>query len=122
MIKFIKYSFVGGISAIVDIGIFFLCYQLLGIHLAICNILSFHFAITTNFFLGRFFVFTDKNKKKQKYYFLGVYLVSFSGMILNTAILFILINYLELFSLASKIFAALPVLAWNYLLRLFQKI
>ena len=118
--RIISYSFVGGIAAIVDISFFTFFYQLLGLHLAICNILSFHLALFTNYFLGKVFVFPDRRKKRERKYFYGVYLVSATGMILNTLILYIMINQLDINSFASKIFAALPVFAWNYFLRLFQ--
>lgn len=120
MSRLIRYIFVGGVSAFVDISVFIGLTLLIKADIFVSNAVSFHFALIANFFLGKAFVFFDKNQKLQRNYFLGVYLVSASGMMINTVILYLLIEIFFCEPSISKVISAIPVFAWNYLIRIFR--
>ena len=116
--SFVKYFFVGGVSALVDFLIFSLFFNLLN-NWFIAGILSFFIAITANYYLSINFVFNSGNKFKKLHEIYLVFFVSFIGFVLNQIILFFFIEAFILNVYLSKIIATSLVFMWNFSARKF---
>ena len=116
--SFVKYFFVGGVSALVDFLIFCLFFNLFN-NWFIAGILSFFIAITANYYLSINFVFNSGNKFKKLHEIYLVFFVSFIGFVLNQIILFFFIEAFILNVYLSKIIATSLVFMWNFSARKF---
>ena len=61
IIQFIRYFIVGGIAAVVNIGLLFLLVDIFDINYILSNIIGFIFALLVNYGLSTMFVFTNDN-------------------------------------------------------------
>lgn len=111
--RIIKYFFVGGIAALIDIGIFYVFAQLFQFPWMPVSICSFILATYVNYLLSIKIVFVSDPHKKYKE-LIGVFLVSGLALIVNQLILYMAIESLHLPLLISKIIATGTVFLWNY--------
>ena len=116
--SFVKYFFVGGISALVDFLIFCLFYNLFK-NWFLAGILSFLIATIANYYLSINFAFNSGNKFKKLHEIYLVFFASFIGFLLNQIILFFLIEAFILNVYLSKIIATSHVFMWNFSARKF---
>lgn len=116
--SFVRYFFVGGISALLDFLIFCLFFNLFN-NWFIAGILSFFITITANYYLSINFVFNSGNKFKKLHEIYLVFFVSFIGFVFNQIILFFFIEAFILNVYLSKIIATALVFIWNFSTRKF---
>ena len=115
--KIIRYFAVGGMSAIVDIGLFFLFTSILNIGWFQSAIGSFILAMIVNYTLSIKYVFKSGIRFQKHHEVLLVFLVSGTGLIINQLILWLLIENMSVNMLVSKVTATALLFAWNYGLR-----
>jgi len=113
----IRYFFVGSASAIVDISLFSLFAKYLNYNYILVGFVTFLIATYINYVLSIKYVFSSGLRFKKKLEMLLVFLVSSLAMIINLLALFILIEYILLDPVLSKILASATVFFWNYLTR-----
>ena len=110
---FIKYFFVGGLSALADFIIFVAFYYIIK-NWFISGLISFCIVTFLNYYLSIKFVFeSGKRLRKSQEVFL-VYLISFIGFTINQSILFVMIEKFNLNVYLSKIATASIVFLWNF--------
>ena len=118
-----KYFVVGGVSALLEWGIFALFLYMLDQHYLVSGTLSFILATGVNYFLSVRFVFgTGRRVRHQRIALL--YAVSTIGIGLNLGVLFIGIDTLGLHEMVAKVLATASVFGWNFAARyyfVFQK-
>ena len=115
--KIIKYAFVGGAAAVVDISLFIIFAKLLGYPYLLVGFITFIIATFVNYALSIKYVFKSGTKHKKKKEIFLVYTVSAVGLGLNLQVLFIS-NELFFIELSlSKVIATGVVFFWNYLIR-----
>lgn len=115
--KIIKYAFVGGCAAVVDVGLFILFAKFLGFNYLLVGFCTFLLGTLVNYVLSIRFVFVSgAQHKKRKEIFL-VYLVSSFGLALNLFILYVCHDLLSFDVAVAKIIATGLVFFWNYLSR-----
>jgi putative flippase GtrA len=115
--KIIKYFFVGGIAAIVDISLFIIFAKFLSYNYLIVGALTFIIATLVNYTLSIKFVFQSGTKHKKKKEVLLVYLVSAFGLTFNLIILYICHDIINMEITISKLIATALVFFWNYFIR-----
>lgn len=111
---FIKYFFVGGTAAIVDIGLFALFASHLGWHWLPVSIFTFCLATLVNYFLSIKYVFKSGSKHKKHIEIIGVFIVSSLALLVNQLFLYLFIEWLNWHLIISKLLATLSVFFWNY--------
>ncbi len=117
--KIVKYFFVGGTAAVVDVGLFFIFAKFLGFNYLIVGFFTFLIATFVNYYLSIKFVFESGKKfKKRKEIFL-VYLVSASSLGLNLLLLYILHEWIKLDIGFAKIIVTGLLFFYNYAIRKF---
>lgn len=112
IIQFGFYLVVGGLSAVVDVGLFWQL-VLAGFPIMYASVTSFIIATFVNYFLSYTLAFV-RGRYSLHAEFVRFWLVSLIGLGLNTFVVWMLLR-LFVGPLASKIIALPVVLAWNFL-------
>jgi putative flippase GtrA len=109
--KFIRFSIVGGICALIDYSVYFLGYSIFGLHYMTALAFSVILSGTTNYLLNKHFTFKDKSKNylKQVSRFI---LVAVFGIILNFALMFVFVDLVEINPLIARL--ATIILVWFF--------
>jgi len=115
--KLIRYFFVGGIAAVVDIGIFVIFAKVLGFNYLIVAAVGFTLATFVNYFLSVRHVFESGVRFRRAHEIGLVYLVSAIGLAINQTVLYIGIDRLGWEMILTKIVATGVVFVWNYTIR-----
>ena len=112
--RIVKYFFVGGAAAAVDIGLFSIFAGYLGWPWAPVSIATFILATLTNYFLSIQFVFESGARHKKHVEVFGVFIVSGLALLVNQIILYLAIEIFGWHLIFSKIVATGAVFFWNY--------
>ena len=112
--KIVRYFFVGGISAFIDIGLFTLFASYLKFPWAIVSVITFIIATLANYLLSIRFVFKSGSKYKKHHEILGVFIISTLALLLNQIFLFFFIEVIDLHLVSSKCLATGILFLWNY--------
>ena len=84
--RFLKFSVVGVIGAIVDFGTFNLLNSILGLQSLIASVISFIAAVTSNFIWNRFWTYPDSRSKSVRRQALQFALVNTIGLFIRTPV------------------------------------
>jgi len=117
LVRAARYFVVGGVSAVFDIGFFFVFAKLLGFNYLGVATVGFVFAVLVNYSLSVRFVFTSGVRFKRAHELALVYLVSAVGLALHLAVLYGAVDVLGLELMLSKLVATGSVFLWNFLAR-----
>lgn len=113
--RIIKYFFVGGTAAIIDVGLFSILTVIFHLPWLPVSIFSFVLATLGNYFLSVQFVFKNGSKFGKKHQeIIGVFVVSILALLINQLVLYIFIEYLYANLVISKVIATGTVFLWNY--------
>lgn len=116
--QFISYFFVGGIAALVEWATFFIFESIIGLGYLLATVISFAFATTVNWILGRHFTFKTEAKNNKKFIdALVVFLVSGVGLGFNMVLMYLFVGLLGLWPLFGKILSTGIVFLWNFAAR-----
>ena len=117
--KIVKYFFVGGSAAIVDISFFLIFTKFFGFNYLLVGFFTFLLATFVNYYLSIKFVFESGKKYKKEKEIILVYIVSASSLVLNLYLLYCLHELLTIEVGLSKIIVTGVLFFYNYLLRRF---
>lgn len=84
--RFVRFSFVGALGAIVDFGTFNLLTAVIGLWSILASALSFSAAVTSNFLLNRYWVYPDSRSKAVGRQVVQFALVNLVGLIIRTPV------------------------------------
>lgn len=112
-----RYFLVGGFAAAIDIGLFLLFAQYLGLPYLRVAAASFVVATLANYWLGIRFVFVSGQRFRRRWELALVFAVSLAGLAFNALILWLCVEALHFGLLAAKLTATGVVFFWNFLAR-----
>lgn len=112
--SFLRYGIVGVLGLAVDMGIFYLLHEVLGVNYIVSNIISSSLAVIHNFILNSFFTFKVKDKLIRR--FISFYLIALVGMALSSGLLAMMIDGFKMDSMLAKMIAVLVVAVLQYFL------
>ncbi len=115
--QFLRYFCVGGISALVDWGLFYVLYLKFGYHYIAAAAGSFLLAVIVNFFLGREFVFKNQCKFNVNIEALSIIALNTTGLLLDLLIISLAIELVHIYPMTAKIGATGLVFIWNFSMR-----
>lgn len=115
--KIIKYFFVGGVAAALDISIFYVFAQKLGYNYLLVAPIGFILATLLNYYLSIRLVFIKGTRFSPGMEIVAIFVVSTIALIINQACLYVSIDMLHINKMLSKIGATGVVFFWNYFLR-----
>ena len=117
--KIVRYFFVGGTAASVDIGIFFLFAKLAGYDYLWVGCAGFLIATAVNYVLSVKHVFESGIRYSKRKEVALVYFVSLVGLAVNQLVLYVMIEHLHCELMLAKLTATGVVFFWNFSARRF---
>ena len=116
--RFINYCLFGTIAGIIEIGLFYLLNDLIHIHYLISNVISFTIAVIVSYLFNVKYVFKKSfvSKKEKSSRFILFFATRLLGLLLDTGVLAICIDYFKLDNMLSKIIACASTTIVNYFL------
>ncbi len=112
--KLVRYFFVGGVAACVDIGIFVLFARVLGWNYLAVAAVGFCLATLVNYLLSVRLVFKSGTRFGRRSEVGLIYLISGIGLGVNQTVLYVGIDRLGWDMVLCKLLATLIVFFWNY--------
>lgn len=116
-IQFLRYIFVGGISAVINIGTLYILKDIVNIYYLIANAIGFILGLITNYCLSKILVFTKENMSNPIIEFIIYALIGLIGLGIDSLLMWILTSKLNIYYMISKIFSTLLVFVWNFGIR-----
>lgn len=117
--RILKYFFVGGTAAIVDVGLFLIFTKLFDYNYLAVGFFSFILATFVNYYLSIRFVFESGKKFKKSHEIILIYIVSGTSLVLNLVLLYLIHEKLNIEVGISKIIVTGILFFYNYLIRRF---
>jgi len=115
--QFLRYFFVGGTAAVVDLFVFTVLVNYTDVHYAVAAFFGYMMGLAWNHFLCVFWVFESKHERGKE--LLMVFLIALGGLLWTWAILFVLIDLVGMDAILAKIVSQALVLVWNFVMRKF---
>lgn len=115
--QFLRYFFVGGSAAVVDLLSFTVLVTYFGMHYILAAFFAYMLGLAWNHILCIFWVFESKHQRLKE--ILMVLLIAIGGLLWTWLILYVLIDLLRIDPVISKMISQLLVLFWNFTLRKF---
>jgi putative flippase GtrA len=115
--QIVRYFFVGGIAALLDIVIFFLFAKILGINYLIIGAVGFVLATLLNYVLSIIYVFETRVRFTKGAEIFWVYIISLVGLFLHLLFLYLFIDLIQVEKMMGKLIAVAGVFLWNYLMK-----
>ncbi len=140
--RFLKFSVVGTLGAVIDFGLLNLLVQLAGFPKVLANTCSFTAAVISNFVWNRLWVYPETRGEPLRKQFVQFSVVNVAGLVINTAIFYVSDRWLlggagllagpvgalafaigmahfELAYNGAKVIATVVVLFWNFFVNRF---
>lgn len=115
-VQIFKFGVVGGIATIIDMILLFIFKEKFHLPLEISNTLSFSISLIYNYIASTKWVFSVKEKKSKKKFYLFI-LLSIIGLIINNFIIVVLSKHIEMFYMWAKVVATIVVMIFNFITR-----
>ena len=112
-IQFIRYIFVGGVAAVVNIGSLYIFTELAHLYYLLSNILGFILGLVTNYILSKILVFAKEEKFNKVIEFVIYAIIGVVGLGLDTLFLW-LFTSMGIYYILSKIISTALVFIWNF--------
>ncbi len=111
--QFLKYAFGGAVAFVVDMGLLYVLTDIAGLWYLWSATFSFVVAAIVNYLFQRFWTFKSQERRvaRQFLIFLSLQIV---GLFINNSMMYLTVEYLGIWYLVAKAFAALVVLIWNF--------
>jgi putative flippase GtrA len=117
LIQFIRYTFVGGSSFLVDFGALYIFTEYFHFYYLYSAGLSFILGLITNYFLSVSWVFNNRVIKNKFLEFLFFSIIGLIGLGLNELFIWLLTDLMMIHYLISKIITTFIVYFWNFFAR-----
>lgn len=112
--KFIKFGLVGFSGLFIDFGITYLLKEHVKLQKYVSNAFGFLAAATSNYFFNRIWTFHSENPKVLVEYSQFM-IISLIGLVINTLVLYLIVDKLKWNFYLSKLMAIGVVTIWNFL-------
>jgi len=89
ILRFLKFSAVGALGAVIDFGVLNLLVQLVGLPKVVANVFSFSAAVISNFVWNRLWVYPETRRDPLRKQFVQFAVVNVAGLVINTAIFYV---------------------------------
>jgi len=113
MQMFFSYTVIAGIATLVDLALLFFFTEFLGVWYIFSATISYSFAIVTNYSLNKIYNFKNSSRQIAKQFSLFI-LVALVGLVLNLTLVFVMVEFLSIWYMFSRIISAFIVVAWSY--------
>lgn len=115
IVQLVRYIFVGGFSAGVDVGLLFILNNKLEINYLMAAALAFLAGLITNYLLSVAWIFRSTGKIKKEFAIFSA--IGIAGLAWTEIIMWFFVEKLDFSVMPSKIIALILVLFWNFIMR-----
>ena len=115
--QFLRYFFVGGSAAVVDLLVFTVLVTYFDLHYAIAAFIGYMLGLMWNHFLCIIWVFESKHDRAKEIFM--VFAIALGGLLWTWLILYLLIDIAGFDAVISKMISQILVLFWNFTMRKF---
>lgn len=114
--QFIKFCVVGGLGTLLNLFILFTSVEFFDLWYILAAAIAFIIVVTFNFTLNKYWTFKDTKKKKNIVVeqYLKYIAIGGIGMGINILVLFILVEFLDLWYIFAEILAIIVATLWNF--------
>lgn len=117
VVQLIRYTFVGGVAFVVDVGLLFLLTEYFNVYYLFSAGLAFLLGLTTNYILSVVWVF-NKRRLRKKWLEFGIFaVVGIIGLGLTELFIWFFTEHVQFHYLLSKIISTFFVYLWNFFAR-----
>lgn len=113
LIQFSNYFLIGGIATVIDFILLYFFKESFNLPLLTANSLSFCVALFFNFTCQKYVTFKTKGNSLSQFFTFT--LIASFGLLINSAILYFLVEFLGFWYLSAKVFATSFSFIWNFL-------
>lgn len=114
LIQFFRYLFVGGIAALVNIGMLYVFTDFIRINYIVSNILSFTLGLFVNYILSKKFVFQGETTISKTKEFIIYAIIGILGLGIDTFLVWLFTDAFNFYYMISKLISTLLVFIWNF--------
>lgn len=115
--QFMRYFFVGGTAAVVDLVIFTTLVKYVDVHWALAAFVAYMLGLAWNHFLCVVWVFESKHARAKEV--LMVFAIAVGGLLWTWLLLYLMIDMAQLDEVFAKMISQGLVLFWNFGMRKF---
>ncbi|MCQ2054716.1 MAG: GtrA family protein [Fibrobacter sp.] len=111
-----RYLVTGGVAFVVDFGLFALFLYVFDWHYLLANLMGLLGGLAVNYYISVVWVFSTckRNVKSKGAEILIFALIGFAGVGINQLLMYLMVDYMHVMEMASKMIAAVIVLMWNF--------
>lgn len=118
LLQLFRYTFVGGLAFLVDIGLLWGLTEFGGLHYLFSAIISFIAGLTVNYFLSTWWIFRSGAKFNNKHLeFILFAVIGVIGLGLNELFIWFFSSVLGIWYILSKILTTMITYLWNFFAR-----
>ena len=114
-IQFFRYLFVGGSSALVDLGVFTLLVKYVGMDKYSAAFVGYMTGLTWNYLTSLLWIFESKHNRARE--IMTVILIAIGGLLWTWLLLYLMVDIGNLDPVIAKAISQILVLIWNFGMR-----
>ncbi len=122
MIQFVKFGIVGASNTVINLGVYYFCLYVLGLHFQLCNLIGFLISVTNAYFWSSRYVFKSGKKRTFGEHVL-TYLKTVAGYsftyVLSVLLLYLWVDTLHISESIAPIMNMLITIPLNFLINKF---
>lgn len=111
-----RFGIVGFTAFLIDAGLLYILTDFLHIHYLISSVISFTVSLIYNYILSIFWVFDVKKKQTYKEVLLFT-ILSVIGLGINQLVMYVGVDFLNIYYMLCKIMATIIVMIYNFITR-----
>ncbi len=117
LVQIFKFAIVGGVATIIDFAFLYFFREFCHFPVLVSNTLSFCISVIYNYIASVNWVFDVNKEKNAKKQFVIFIIFSVLGLLLNNFIMWITIDFLDIYYLLAKVIATVIVMIFNFVTR-----
>ncbi|MDD2435554.1 MAG: GtrA family protein [Bacilli bacterium] len=111
-----KFLIVGGLAFLIDYALLYILTEYYGIYYLVSSIISFIISLIFNYIASIMFVFKTNKKEKNKNFIFFI-VGSIIGLGINQIVMYVMVEFIHVYYMFSKIVATGVVMVWNFITR-----
>ena len=112
--QIMRFGVVGVISFLVDYGILYVLTEKANIYYLLSAGISFTVSVVINYLLSMSWVFKSNKKRGKKKEFIILIVLSLCGLLLNQVMMYVFVDYMNVYYLLAKIVATAIIMIYNF--------
>lgn len=114
--KAVKYMVSGGAATLANLAVLFVLAEYLGVHYLIASVIAFSSSIAVSFIMQKFWTFGDASTDGIHVQFFWYLAVVLSNLALNTALVYVLVEWLSVWYLLAQLVAGAVIAVISFFL------